>query len=95
LGREVNMANDLAPELSSRKRAAWGAFKSVEEVAKKKLNCERELMAPVHARFAGDDKQQRKSVGQRIVLVPCDMPVRLLRLALRRTVHFPIERDMV
>ncbi|VDP05452.1 unnamed protein product [Heligmosomoides polygyrus] len=29
LGREVNMANDLAPELSRRKRAAWGAFKSV------------------------------------------------------------------
>ncbi|VDO95331.1 unnamed protein product [Heligmosomoides polygyrus] len=35
LGREVNMANDLAPELNRRKRAAWGAFKSVEEVAKK------------------------------------------------------------
>ncbi|VDP54576.1 unnamed protein product [Heligmosomoides polygyrus] len=34
-GREVNMANDLAPELKRRKRAAWGAFKSVEEVAKK------------------------------------------------------------
>ncbi|VDO36568.1 unnamed protein product [Heligmosomoides polygyrus] len=32
LGREVNMANDLAPKLSRRKRAAWGAF---EEVAKK------------------------------------------------------------
>ncbi|VDP04199.1 unnamed protein product [Heligmosomoides polygyrus] len=38
LGREVNMANDLAPELSRRKRAAWGAFKSVEEVAKKTIN---------------------------------------------------------
>ncbi|VDP53892.1 unnamed protein product [Heligmosomoides polygyrus] len=66
LGREVNMANDLAPELeetsglgtfqerrrsreedeerptpnelSRRKRAAWGAFKSVEEVAKKTKN---------------------------------------------------------
>ncbi|XGW34909.1 hypothetical protein V3C99_018731 [Haemonchus contortus] len=25
LGREVNMINDLAPELSTRKRAAWGA----------------------------------------------------------------------
>ncbi|VDP20578.1 unnamed protein product [Heligmosomoides polygyrus] len=37
-GREVNMANDLAPELSRRKRAAWGAFKSVEEVAKKTNN---------------------------------------------------------
>ncbi|VDP29720.1 unnamed protein product [Heligmosomoides polygyrus] len=38
LGREVNMANDLAPELSRRKRAAWRAFKSVEEVAKKTKN---------------------------------------------------------
>ncbi|VDO59983.1 unnamed protein product [Heligmosomoides polygyrus] len=38
LGREVNMANDLAPELSRRKRAAWGAFKSVEEVVKKTKN---------------------------------------------------------
>ncbi|VDO78414.1 unnamed protein product [Heligmosomoides polygyrus] len=38
LGREVNMANDLAPELSRRKKAAWGAFKSVEEVAKKTKN---------------------------------------------------------
>uniref|UniRef100_A0A0K0DAM3 Reverse transcriptase domain-containing protein n=1 Tax=Angiostrongylus cantonensis TaxID=6313 RepID=A0A0K0DAM3_ANGCA len=27
LGREINMMNDLAPELSRRKRAAWGAFK--------------------------------------------------------------------
>ncbi|VDP31807.1 unnamed protein product [Heligmosomoides polygyrus] len=35
LGREVNMANNLAPELRRRKRAAWGAFKSVEEVVKK------------------------------------------------------------
>uniref|UniRef100_A0A183F2W0 EGF-like domain-containing protein n=1 Tax=Heligmosomoides polygyrus TaxID=6339 RepID=A0A183F2W0_HELPZ len=38
LGREVNMANDLAPELGRRKRVAWGAFKSVEEVAKKTKN---------------------------------------------------------
>ncbi|VDP06714.1 unnamed protein product [Heligmosomoides polygyrus] len=38
LGREVNMANDLAPERSRRKRAAWGAFKSVEEVAKRTKN---------------------------------------------------------
>ncbi|VDO75717.1 unnamed protein product [Heligmosomoides polygyrus] len=38
LGREVSVANDLAPELSSRKRAAWGTFKSVEEVAKKTKN---------------------------------------------------------
>ncbi|VDO88376.1 unnamed protein product [Heligmosomoides polygyrus] len=30
LGREVNMVKDLAPELSRRKRAAWGAFKSIE-----------------------------------------------------------------
>ena len=32
LGREVNMMNDLGPELSRRKRAAWGAYKNVEEV---------------------------------------------------------------
>ncbi|WKY15467.1 hypothetical protein Q1695_000727 [Nippostrongylus brasiliensis] len=38
LGREVNMINDLSPELSRRKRAAWGAFKSVEEVLRKTKN---------------------------------------------------------
>ncbi|KAE9412372.1 hypothetical protein Angca_010148, partial [Angiostrongylus cantonensis] len=27
LGRKINMMNDLAPELSRRKRAAWAAFK--------------------------------------------------------------------
>uniref|UniRef100_A0A158P9W6 Dscam n=1 Tax=Angiostrongylus cantonensis TaxID=6313 RepID=A0A158P9W6_ANGCA len=32
LVREINMMNDLAPELSRRKRAAWGAFKSIEDV---------------------------------------------------------------
>ncbi|VDO81645.1 unnamed protein product [Heligmosomoides polygyrus] len=37
-GREVDISSDLAPKLSSRKRAAWGAFKSVEEVAKKMEN---------------------------------------------------------
>uniref|UniRef100_A0A0K0D1C3 Reverse transcriptase domain-containing protein n=1 Tax=Angiostrongylus cantonensis TaxID=6313 RepID=A0A0K0D1C3_ANGCA len=35
LGRKINMMNDLAPELSRRKRAAWGAFKSIEDVVKK------------------------------------------------------------
>ncbi|VDP04686.1 unnamed protein product [Heligmosomoides polygyrus] len=38
LDGEVNTANDRAPELSRRKREAWGAFKSVEEVAKKTKN---------------------------------------------------------
>ena len=38
LGREVNMMNDLAPELSRRKRAAWGAFKTIEGVVKKTKN---------------------------------------------------------
>lgn len=33
--REVNMANDMAPELGRRKRVAWKAFKSVEEVVKR------------------------------------------------------------
>ncbi|VDL77958.1 unnamed protein product [Nippostrongylus brasiliensis] len=38
LGREVTMTNDLSPELGRRKRAAWGAFKSVEEVVGKTKN---------------------------------------------------------
>uniref|UniRef100_A0A0K0D223 Reverse transcriptase domain-containing protein n=1 Tax=Angiostrongylus cantonensis TaxID=6313 RepID=A0A0K0D223_ANGCA len=38
LGREINTMNDLAPELSRRKRAAWGAFKSIEDVVKKTKN---------------------------------------------------------
>ncbi|KAE9414780.1 hypothetical protein Angca_006121, partial [Angiostrongylus cantonensis] len=32
LGWENNMMNDLAPQLNKRKRAAWGAFKSIEGV---------------------------------------------------------------
>uniref|UniRef100_A0A0K0CZI3 Reverse transcriptase domain-containing protein n=1 Tax=Angiostrongylus cantonensis TaxID=6313 RepID=A0A0K0CZI3_ANGCA len=32
LGREINMMNDFSSELSRRKRAAWGAFKSIEDV---------------------------------------------------------------
>uniref|UniRef100_A0A7I4Z4V4 Reverse transcriptase domain-containing protein n=1 Tax=Haemonchus contortus TaxID=6289 RepID=A0A7I4Z4V4_HAECO len=38
LGREVNMMNDLAPELDRRKRAAWGTFKNIEGVVKKIKN---------------------------------------------------------
>uniref|UniRef100_A0A0K0DDU2 Reverse transcriptase domain-containing protein n=1 Tax=Angiostrongylus cantonensis TaxID=6313 RepID=A0A0K0DDU2_ANGCA len=38
LGREINMMNDLAPELSRRKRAAWGAFESIEDVVMKTMN---------------------------------------------------------
>ncbi|VDL84877.1 unnamed protein product [Nippostrongylus brasiliensis] len=38
LGREVNMTNGLSPELGRRKRAAWGASKSVEEVERKTKN---------------------------------------------------------
>ncbi|EYB96027.1 hypothetical protein Y032_0154g2998 [Ancylostoma ceylanicum] len=38
LGREVNKMNDLAPELGRRKRAAWGAYKSIEDVVKKTNN---------------------------------------------------------
>ncbi|VDM54622.1 unnamed protein product [Angiostrongylus costaricensis] len=34
LGREINVMNDLATELSRKKRAAWGAFKSIEDVVK-------------------------------------------------------------
>lgn len=38
LGREINMMNDLGPELSRRKRAAWGAYKTIEDVVKKTKN---------------------------------------------------------
>uniref|UniRef100_A0A0K0DDB8 Reverse transcriptase domain-containing protein n=1 Tax=Angiostrongylus cantonensis TaxID=6313 RepID=A0A0K0DDB8_ANGCA len=38
LGRGINMLNDLAPKLSRRKRVAWGAFKSIEDVVKKTKN---------------------------------------------------------
>uniref|UniRef100_A0A0K0D4T8 MADF domain-containing protein n=1 Tax=Angiostrongylus cantonensis TaxID=6313 RepID=A0A0K0D4T8_ANGCA len=32
--REINIFDDLAPELSRRKRAAWKDFKSIEDVVK-------------------------------------------------------------
>ncbi|VDM52173.1 unnamed protein product [Angiostrongylus costaricensis] len=35
LGWEINMMNDLSPQRSRRKRSAWGAFKSIEDVVKK------------------------------------------------------------
>ncbi|KAK6760414.1 hypothetical protein RB195_021761 [Necator americanus] len=35
LGRDLNMMNDLTPELSRRRRAAWGAYKSIEDVVRK------------------------------------------------------------
>uniref|UniRef100_A0A0K0D773 Reverse transcriptase domain-containing protein n=1 Tax=Angiostrongylus cantonensis TaxID=6313 RepID=A0A0K0D773_ANGCA len=38
LGQEINMMNDLAPELSRRKRTAWGAFKSIEDAVKRTKN---------------------------------------------------------
>uniref|UniRef100_A0A0K0D2E3 Reverse transcriptase domain-containing protein n=1 Tax=Angiostrongylus cantonensis TaxID=6313 RepID=A0A0K0D2E3_ANGCA len=38
LGRKINMMNDLAQELSRRKPAAWGVFKSVEDVVKRTKN---------------------------------------------------------
>ncbi|VDO18529.1 unnamed protein product [Heligmosomoides polygyrus] len=38
LRREINTDYDLAPELDRKKRAAWGAFKSVEEVVKETKN---------------------------------------------------------
>ncbi|EYC35304.1 hypothetical protein Y032_1082g3570 [Ancylostoma ceylanicum] len=38
LGREVSMMNDLPPELGRRKRAAWGAYESIEDVVKKTKN---------------------------------------------------------
>ncbi|KAK6743150.1 hypothetical protein RB195_010424 [Necator americanus] len=38
LGRELNMMNELTPELGKRRRAAWGAYKSIEDVVKKTRN---------------------------------------------------------
>ncbi|KAK6764484.1 hypothetical protein RB195_024707 [Necator americanus] len=38
LGRELNMMNNLTPELGRRRRAAWGAYKSIEDVVKKTKN---------------------------------------------------------
>ncbi|KAK6733759.1 hypothetical protein RB195_017489 [Necator americanus] len=37
LGRKMNI-NDLTPELDRRRRAAWGAYKSIEDVVKKTRN---------------------------------------------------------
>ncbi|KAK6733103.1 hypothetical protein RB195_017083 [Necator americanus] len=34
LDRETNMKNDQVPEPDRRKRAAWGAFKSIKDVVK-------------------------------------------------------------
>ncbi|KAK6736313.1 hypothetical protein RB195_019160 [Necator americanus] len=38
LGLELNMMNDLSPELDRRRRAAWGVCKSIEDVVKKTTN---------------------------------------------------------
>uniref|UniRef100_A0A0R3PBE2 RNA-directed RNA polymerase catalytic subunit n=1 Tax=Angiostrongylus costaricensis TaxID=334426 RepID=A0A0R3PBE2_ANGCS len=38
LARAINVMNSLTPELSRRKRTAWGAFKSIEDILKKTKN---------------------------------------------------------
>uniref|UniRef100_A0A0K0D5D3 Reverse transcriptase n=1 Tax=Angiostrongylus cantonensis TaxID=6313 RepID=A0A0K0D5D3_ANGCA len=38
LGRKINVMNDLAPELSRRKRAVWEAFKSIEDIVNRTKN---------------------------------------------------------
>ncbi|KAK6762505.1 hypothetical protein RB195_023290 [Necator americanus] len=38
LGQELNMMNDLTPKLGRRRRVAWGAYKSIEDVVKKTRN---------------------------------------------------------
>ncbi|KAK6765504.1 hypothetical protein RB195_025426 [Necator americanus] len=38
LGRKLNMINDLIPELGRRRRAAWRAYKSIEDVVRKTRN---------------------------------------------------------
>ncbi|KAK6764567.1 hypothetical protein RB195_024766 [Necator americanus] len=37
-GQELSMMNDLTSELGRRRRAAWGAYKSIEDVVKKTRN---------------------------------------------------------
>ncbi|KAK6756501.1 hypothetical protein RB195_014735 [Necator americanus] len=37
-GRKKNIKNDLTPELGRRRRAAWGAYKSIEDVVEKTKN---------------------------------------------------------
>ncbi|EPB74944.1 hypothetical protein ANCCEY_05961 [Ancylostoma ceylanicum] len=37
-GREVNMMKDHAPELARRKRAVWGAYKSIDDVGERTKN---------------------------------------------------------
>ncbi|VDO89630.1 unnamed protein product [Heligmosomoides polygyrus] len=49
LGREVKNADDLAPELIRRKRAAWRAFESVEEVVGKTNNVRLRAHYPAHS----------------------------------------------
>ncbi|VDP10630.1 unnamed protein product [Heligmosomoides polygyrus] len=54
LGREVNMAHDLAPELRRRKRAAWGSFqerrRSREEDEERPTPCPPIRLACVESR---------------------------------------------
>ncbi|KAK6736265.1 hypothetical protein RB195_019128 [Necator americanus] len=38
LGQEVSMKNDLIPQPGRRRRAAWGAYKSIGDVVKKTKN---------------------------------------------------------
>ncbi|VDM54049.1 unnamed protein product [Angiostrongylus costaricensis] len=38
LGREINMINGLALELSRTKRVAWGVFENIEDVVKRTKN---------------------------------------------------------
>ena len=38
LGQELNMMNDLSPELCRRKREVWNTLKNIEEVVKRMKN---------------------------------------------------------
>ncbi|KAK6757448.1 hypothetical protein RB195_015334 [Necator americanus] len=38
LGRELNMMKNATPKLDRRRRAAWGAYKTIEDVVKKTKN---------------------------------------------------------
>ncbi|KAK6734840.1 hypothetical protein RB195_018183 [Necator americanus] len=65
LGRELNMMNDLTTELGRRRRAAWGAYKSIEDVVKKTRNTRlrAHLSTPVLLTLFGNRRDQVKAVN--------------------------------
>ncbi|EPB78374.1 hypothetical protein ANCCEY_02523 [Ancylostoma ceylanicum] len=54
------MMNDLDPELGRRKRAAWGAYKSIEDVVKKSQNIR------LRAHFFDTTKEARRTYSEKL-----------------------------